>query len=101
MKKISFLMLLALALLLSCRTDQFPEKETYQNISAFQLTSKRISLSESRHKAKLLPELKKAEVGIKAFKTNTQGKITGYANGVFIDTDEVLYIENGLSLIHI
>ncbi|MCY0968760.1 hypothetical protein [Chryseobacterium wangxinyae] len=95
MKKISFLMLLALAFLLSCRTDQFPEKETYNNTSAFQLTSKRISLDESKHKTKLLPELKKAELGIKAFKSNAQGKLVNYADGVSIDTDNVIYIENG------
>lgn len=88
-------MLFGLAFLLSCRTDQFPEKETYNNTSAFQLTSKRISLNESKHKAKLLPELKKAEVGIKAFKTNVQGKLVNYADGVSIDTDNVIYIENG------
>ena len=96
MKKISFLMLLASAiLLLNCRSDQFPEKENYNNSGAFQLTSKRISLNESKHKAKLLPELEKAEVGIKSFKSNAQGKLVNYGNGVSIDTDDVIYIENG------
>ncbi|AZA62531.1 hypothetical protein [Chryseobacterium indoltheticum] len=46
----------------SCRTDQFPEAQSFINDSSkFQLTSKRISLDESKHKAKLLPELEKAE----------------------------------------
>lgn len=96
MKKISFLMLLSLVFLLSCRTDQFPEKETYHNTSAFQLTNKRISLNDSKHKAKLLRELDNAEATFKTFsKVNAQGKVINYANGISIDTDEVLYIENG------
>ncbi len=89
-------MLLALAFLLSCRTDQFPEKETYHITSAFQLTNKRISLNDSKHKVKLLRELDNAEATFKTFsKVNAQGKVINYANGISIDTDEVLYIENG------
>ncbi|OCK51915.1 hypothetical protein BA768_14415 [Chryseobacterium sp. CBo1] len=80
----------------SCRTDQFPEAETFNNGAKFQLTSKRISLDESKHKAKLLPELEKAEAKFKAFSnTNAQGKIVNYGNGVSIDTESVIYIENG------
>lgn len=96
MKKINFLMLLALVFLLSCRTDQFPEKESYNNTSAFQLTSKRISLNESKHKTKLIPELEQVENKFKSFsKNNAQGKVVSYANGVSIDTEDVIYIENG------
>lgn len=96
MKKISSLMLLALVFLLSCRTDQFPEKEVYNNTSAFQLTSKRISLNESKHKAKLLPELEQVENMFKTFsKSNAQGKLVNYGEGVSIDTESVIYIENG------
>lgn len=66
-------MLLSLVFLLSCRTDQFPEKETYHNTSAFQLTNKRISLNDSKHKAKLLRELDNAEATFKTFsKVNAQ-----------------------------
>jgi|GEM_PF-818476 len=80
----------------SCRTDHLPEQETFNNSSAFQLTSKRISLSEAKHKSKLLPELEKAESKLKAFsKTNAQGKVVNYGNGVSIDADDVIYIENG------
>ena len=47
------LMMIALLSSHSCRQDIPSEQETYNNSSAFQLTSKRISLSESKHKAKL------------------------------------------------
>ena len=71
MKKNLFLRLcLILTVILStfsCRQDLLPEKETYNNSSAFQLSSKRISLNEAKHKAKLLPELEKAEAEFKAF----------------------------------
>ncbi|MCX8525973.1 hypothetical protein OF897_18830 [Chryseobacterium formosus] len=79
----------------SCRTDQFPEKEAYNNSSKFQLTSKRISLNESKHKSILLTEIEKAEAGLKNSKTNISGKLIDYGNGVSIDTDDVIYIENG------
>lgn len=82
--------------LYSCRTDHLPEKENYSNTSAFQLSSKRISLNESKHKAKLLPELEKAKAVFSKLKTNALGKTTtSYGNGVSIDTDNVTYIENG------
>lgn len=79
----------------SCRQDLLPEKETYNNTSAFQLTSKRISLNESKHKAKLLPELGKAEKEVEKQQLNIQGKLVNVGNGIIIDTDEVIYIENG------
>ncbi|UFH30887.1 hypothetical protein LNP04_12970 [Chryseobacterium sp. C-71] len=80
----------------SCRTDQFPEKETYNNSSKFQLTSKRISLNEAKHKDLLLPEIEKAESAFKSLsKNNVNGKVVDYGNGVSIDTDDVIYIENG------
>lgn len=89
-------MLLALAFLLSCRTDQFPEKETYKNTSAFQLTSKRISLSEAKHKTKLIPELSKAKDEFKAFaKNNKQGKSVNFGDSISVNTDDVIYMENG------
>ncbi|WP_143882838.1 hypothetical protein [Chryseobacterium binzhouense] len=97
MKKISFLMLFALSfLVLSCRTEDFHNEEVNQTISQPRLTSKRISLNEAKHKARLLTEIDKAETALKSLsKTNIQGKVISYNNGVLIDTDEVLYIENG------
>lgn len=80
----------------SCRTDQFPEKEAYNNSSKFQLTSKIISLDETKHKKQLLPELTKAEKEIEAkAKNNAHGKTVDFGNGITINTDEVIYIENG------
>ncbi|MCX8522948.1 hypothetical protein OF897_03300 [Chryseobacterium formosus] len=79
----------------SCRTDHFQEQETYNNSSKFQLTSKRISLDESKHRSLLLPEIEKAEEGLKNSKTSINGKVINYGNGVSIDTDDMIYIENG------
>ncbi|ALR31954.1 hypothetical protein ATE47_16155 [Chryseobacterium sp. IHB B 17019] len=96
-KFISWLSLMAvfIFLLQSCRNDQFPEQETHNNGSAFRLTSKTISLSESKHFAKLSTELQKAEQTFKTFKANVSGKVVDYGNGVSIDTEQVIYIENG------
>jgi hypothetical protein len=96
-KFISWLSFLAVFTLMvhSCRNDYLPEQsETYNNSSKFQLTSQRISLSQSKHEAKLLPELEKVEAQFKA-KTGALGKVVNYGNGVSIDTDDVIYIENG------
>lgn len=79
----------------SCRTDPFHENESFNNTSKFQLTSKRISLNEAKHKSFLLPELEKAEKAFKNSKTNVNGRVIDYGNGVSIDTDDVIYIENG------
>jgi len=80
----------------SCRTDQFPEAQPFNDSSKFQLTSKRISLDEAKHKAQLLPEIEKIEAEFKVkTKTNAFGKTINYGNGVSIDTDEVMYIEKG------
>ncbi len=86
-----FLLLIAVGILSSCRNDYLPDHhEIYSNKSRFQLTSKKISLSESRHKAQLAPMLDKAEAGIKRMNKTPDGE-----TDVSIDTDNVLYIENG------
>lgn len=61
----------------SCRQDLLPEQETYNNSSAFQLTSKRISLNEAQHKAKLVSELKQVEAKFKE-KSSAFGKVVSY-----------------------
>lgn len=97
MRKKTFLWLSLLAVFIfmvhSCRNDHFPEKETFNNGSAFQLTSKRISLNQSKHKAVLLPELKKMENEL--MKNSSSGKNISIGNGLSINTDDVIYIENG------
>jgi len=101
MKKNLFLrlcLMMAVAIFIyACRTDHLPENEiSYNNSSKFQLTSKRISLSESKHKEKLVTELGKAEANFKVLsKINVNGRVIDYGNGVSIDTDDVAYIENG------
>lgn len=90
------LILMVALTIYSCRTDQFPEQEAFNNISKFQLTSKRISLNEAKHKAQLLPEIEKTENGMNnAISKNIQGKTVNYGNGVSIDTDDVIYLEKG------
>ena len=90
------LMTIAWLSLSSCRQDILPEQETYNNTSAFLLTSKRISLGESKHKAKLITELKKAEVEIETYaKNNAHAKTMSFGNGISVDTESVVYIENG------
>lgn len=89
------LIMIALLSFHSCRQDLLPDKETYHNSSAFQLTSKRISLGESKHKTTLIPQLEKSKEEIKKIKTDIHGKAVTYGNGVSIDTDDVIYIENG------
>lgn len=101
MKKNLFLrlcLMMAVAIFIyACRTDHLPENEiSYNNSSKFQLTSKRISLSASKHKEKLVTELGKAEANFKVLsKINVNGRVIDYGNGVSIDTDDVAYIENG------
>ncbi|MCX8522472.1 hypothetical protein OF897_00855 [Chryseobacterium formosus] len=89
------LILLVTITIYSCRTDHFQEQETYNNSSKFQLTSKRISLNDAKHKAKLLLELQKAEKEVEKQELNIQGKLVNVGNGITIDTDEVIYMENG------
>lgn len=94
-KKISWLFLLTVFLsLFSCRNDLIPEQQAYDNSSQFRLTSKRISLNQSRHKTKLITELQQAEAVLKKANTSVNGKLVSYGNFI-IDTDQIVYIENG------
>ncbi|MBM7419854.1 MULTISPECIES: hypothetical protein [Chryseobacterium] len=93
MKKISILVLLAsLLLVFSCRTENLLETESSNvnnQISKIQLTSKKISLNEAKHKEKLLSGIKDAEISLKAMAKGINN------NGVYIDIDNLIYIENG------
>lgn len=94
-KKISWLFLLTVFLsLFSCRNDIIPEQQAYDNSSQFRLTSKRISLDQSRHKTKLISELEQAEAVLKKANTYANGKLVSYGDFT-IDTNEIVYIENG------
>lgn len=84
-------MLMALAFLLQgCRTENMnDESASTGSINKFQLSSKRISLAESKHKPQLIPEISKATTFLKS-------KVSGKTiNNISIDTDHVTYIENG------
>lgn len=80
----------------SCRNDYLPDQqETHTNNSLFQLTSKILSLKESRHVASISPGILKAETILKNIDSGLSGKTFNYGNGVSIDTDYIIYIENG------
>ncbi|MGD1319904.1 hypothetical protein [Chryseobacterium sp. 2R14A] len=80
----------------SCRTDQFPENETFNDSSKFQLTSKRISLDESKHKSKIIPLLEKTTSDLQKIKTSSAfGRTISYGDSISIDTDDVVLMENG------
>ncbi|CAD7798561.1 hypothetical protein CHRY9390_00354 [Chryseobacterium aquaeductus] len=90
------LMTIALLSLPSCRQDILQEQETYNNSSAFQLTSKRISLDEAKHKTKLVPAIEQVENNFgDQSQSNLQGRIVNYGNGISIDTDDVIYLQKG------
>ncbi|QQV02322.1 MULTISPECIES: hypothetical protein [Chryseobacterium] len=100
MKKKLFLRLCLMFLVgvsaFSCRTEEFHNEEEAHGNTGLRLTSRRISLNESKHKTQLLTEIDKAENTLKSFtKMNVHGKVVNYGNGVSIDTDHVIYIENG------
>ncbi|MBB4805954.1 hypothetical protein HNP38_001226 [Chryseobacterium defluvii] len=94
MRKFNYLMLAAVSLLLlfGCRTETLSEDNLNNSNASFSLTSKRISLNQSKHRDRLLPKIEKIEAEVK---TNAFGKVISYGNGVSINTDDVIYIENG------
>lgn len=93
--RLSILMVILLTIY-SCRNDYLPDRnDSYGDNNKFQLTSKTISLSESKHRNKLLPELEKAESEIRKVQKDYSGKSLQHGNEVSIDTDHVIYIENG------
>lgn len=82
MKKSYFLMLMALAFLLQgCSTENMnDEAASIGSTNKFQLSSKRISLAESKHKLQLLPEISEAKTMLKSMKSNASGKVIDYGN---------------------
>ncbi|MCY0977137.1 hypothetical protein PGH12_01535 [Chryseobacterium wangxinyae] len=86
--------LIAAFLINSCRTDQFPDQELSNNSSAFILTSEIISLKESKHENEVITELDKAKTHLKTL-AQTKSKNTSYGSNFSIDTENIIYIENG------
>ncbi|QQV02046.1 MULTISPECIES: hypothetical protein [Chryseobacterium] len=99
MKKKLFLRLCLMFLIsvsaFSCRTEEFHNEEETHGSTGLRLTSQRISLNEAKHRTKLLPDLEKAETAIEKKALKVQGKSVNIGNEITIDTDEVIYIENG------
>lgn len=99
MRKITlrlFLLIVLFSMLWSCQTESLQDQnETFTNNSNFHFTSKRISLTESKHKAKISTELQHVNGIFKNLQTYISGKTAEYNNGVSINTDDVIYIERG------
>lgn len=99
MTKIKTIYLWGLLLLFSvysCRTDFVQEQQNIEDVKAYALTQKIISLSQSKHKQKLLGELDESKKLInKNFKKqNIFAKNVSFGDSISIDTDHVIYIEN-------
>ncbi|MFN4363303.1 hypothetical protein [Chryseobacterium hispalense] len=91
-----FLLTVAIITLNSCRNNELlNEQEKYNKSSQFKPTSKKIRLEQSKHKLALKNELQKTQANLQKIKTNLFVKSVDYSSDVFIDTDNVTYIEYG------
>lgn len=89
-------LLLLLMVLAACRSDYLQDAEQRNDLINNGLITKIISLNESKHKTKLLLELSNSkEMLSKPSIKNTLGKTVNYGDSVSINTDHVVYIENG------
>ncbi|MFC6267177.1 hypothetical protein [Frigoriflavimonas asaccharolytica] len=88
-------MLLLFAILFSCRPDILLEQDARNQAAQSGLTSKIISLKESAHRNKILPELKFAKQQLTNKSINPFGKTINFGDSISIDTEGVIYIENG------
>ncbi|MFC6269057.1 hypothetical protein [Frigoriflavimonas asaccharolytica] len=88
-------MLLLFAFLFSCRPDILLEQDARNQAAQSGLTSKIISLQESAHRSRILPELQFAKQQLTNKTGNIFGKVVSFGDSISIDTDNVIYIENG------
>ncbi|MEG1590012.1 hypothetical protein [Chryseobacterium sp.] len=86
--RLCLILLVALAIY-SCRTDQFPETQPFTDNSKFLFSAKTISLNQSKHKEKLSSVILNVGSDLKKL-TNPSS-----SDGIAVDTDHVVYIENG------
>lgn len=92
LKLLSFLLILLV--LAACRNDHLQDLHNREENTKNQLVSKIISLNESAHKHKLLPQLKEAKEKIKTtMPKNIFGKMVSFGDSISIDTEQVAYIE--------
>lgn len=69
------LLFVAVITLYSCRNNELlTENEAYNNSNQIQYSSKTISLKESKHQSKLIPELQMIEDNLKKIKSDASGK---------------------------
>lgn len=80
----------------ACRTDYLQDAEHRDVQLNKGLITKIISLNESKHKTRLFSELSESKQLLsKQSAKNALGKNVNYGDSVSIDTDHVVYIENG------
>lgn len=98
MKRLNYylgIVVLLIITIVSCRNEIFTEKTEQIDPNAILFKSNVVSLSQSKHRNKLLPEISatKKELSKAKYKTSN-GKIINFGD-ISIDTDHVVYIENG------
>lgn len=90
------LLLLFLGTINSCRNDFLQEQQNQNETNNIQLKSRIISLSQSKHKARLLSELSESKkILAKKIPNNASGKTVNFGDTISIDTEHVILIENG------
>lgn len=89
------LLLLLLGIINSCRNDHLQDLQVRNNEQNAKLTSKIISLSQSPHKARLITELNQTKSLMSKTSTNALGKSVIYGDSISINTDEVIFMQNG------
>lgn len=90
LKLLSFLLILLV--LAACRNDHLQDLHYQEEGAKNQLVSKIISLNESVHKNKIAPQLSKTKYELKKNTAFSKGAPLGE---ITIDTEHVIYIENG------
>ncbi len=85
-------LLMVLLVLAACRTDHLQEEKARNEASESLLRSKIISLNESVHKNKISPLLSRLK---QSYKNNKTGKNVSFGDSISINTDHVIFIENG------
>ena len=94
LRKLFPLLFLFLLVLFACRHESVPEKE--ESTQKIGLSSRTISLHQSKHRAKLEPKLKIVEQGFaSSLKNGAFGKAVNFGDSITIDTEHIIYMEKG------
>ncbi len=82
--------------LAACRSDYLQDAEQRNDLITNGLITKIISLNESTHKTRLLSELSNSKQMLSKHPLkNALGKTVNFGDSISINTDQVIYIENG------